>query len=112
MQAFLYIYFKKGFFIKILLIEKDGGKICHVPIKERRLSEVMTTKEYNVSSQRITYGFAGAQYPNLESALSMARHLYRLKKDELGDELKETYDQALVEEENSVYLKMTRVVKE
>ena len=71
----------------------------------------MATKKVNVSSRRYTYGFSGAEYPNLESAVSMARHKYKAVKEEYGTELLETFDQALVMEENSVYLKLTRVVK-
>ena len=71
-----------------------------------------TVHKFNESSRRYTYGYPGAEYPNLESAVSMAKHKYKAVKDEYGDEIKETFDQALVMEENSVYVKMTRVVKQ
>ncbi len=65
------------------------------------------SKKVNVSSRRYTYGFANAEYPNLESAVSMARHKYKKEKEKYGDSLIETFDQALVMEENSVYLNLT-----
>ena len=72
----------------------------------------MATKKFDESSGRFTYGYPGAEFPNLESALQMARHKYRKVKEEFGDEIIEDFDQALQEEEYSVYLKLTRVVKE
>ena len=68
----------------------------------------MATKR-NVSIPRITYGYPGATYPNLESAVSMAKLESERAKETYGDKLKETFDQALVEEETSVYLKLTCV---
>ena len=71
----------------------------------------MATKKYNESSRRYYYGFPGAEFPNLEAALQMTRYKYAKVVEEYGEEIKETYDQALVVEENSVYLQLTRVVE-
>ncbi len=72
----------------------------------------MTTKKVNASTRRYTYGFAGADYPNLQTALYVVKNKYEDMKKKHGKNLIETYDQALVEEENSVYLKLTLVVVE
>ncbi len=71
----------------------------------------MATKKYNESSRRYYYGFAGAEFPDLASALDMAQYKYRKVKEEYGSEIVETYDQALKVEENSVWLSLTRVVE-
>lgn len=72
----------------------------------------MASKKIDVSSRRYSYGYAGAEYPDLESALQMARHKYRKVKEEYGDELLEDFDHAIREEEFSVYLKLTRVINQ
>jgi len=68
----------------------------------------MATKK-DVSSHRITYGYPGATYPNLESAVSMAKLEYKRAYEKYGDKLKETFDKALHMEETSVYLTLTVV---
>ena len=73
---------------------------------------IMAIQKLDVSTGRFTYGYPGAEFPNLDSALQMARHKYRQAKEEYGDELLEDFDKALKEEEYSVYLKLTRIVKE
>ena len=72
----------------------------------------MATKKYDESSRRYSYGYAGAEFPNLESAVSMARHKYKAVKEEYGNQIIETFDKALQMEETSVYLKLTRVVND
>ncbi len=72
----------------------------------------MATKALNASTRRFTYGFAGAEFPDEKSAIDWAQHEYKEMKDKYGDEIKETYEQALVVEETSVYLQLTRVVEE
>lgn len=71
----------------------------------------MVAKMVNVSSRRFTYGFSGAEYPDLSSAKWMAKSEYESLKKKYGDDLVETFDQALVMGLTSVYLKLTRVVK-
>jgi hypothetical protein len=70
----------------------------------------MATKR-NVSTQRISYGYPGAQFPNLESAVSMAKLEYNRARKQYGDKLMETFDRALVTEDTSIYLKLTCVEK-
>ena len=71
----------------------------------------MATKKVNVSTDRFTYGFGDAQFPDLDCAKRMAKKRYNELKELYGDELQETFDQALVMEETSVYLQLTRVIK-
>ena len=70
----------------------------------------MATKKVNVSSRRYTYGFPGAEYPNLESAVSMAKHAYNANVQKYGHQIKERFDQALQTEDTSVWVEMTRIV--
>lgn len=72
----------------------------------------MATQKINASSRRYTYGFPGAEYPNLESAVSMARHMYAKITQEYGGQIRETFDKALQTEDTSVWLQLTRVVKD
>ena len=71
----------------------------------------MATKK-DVSPERITYGYPGARFPTLKFATDMAKIEYDRaveKAKEEGKRIKETYDQALVMEEYSVYLKLTLI---
>jgi len=73
----------------------------------------MATKK-DVSIPRITYGYPGATYPTLKFAVDMAKIEYERaveKAEKEGKKIKESYDQALVMEETSVYLKLTMVDK-
>ncbi|MBR3280237.1 MAG: hypothetical protein IKI57_00110 [Clostridia bacterium] len=66
----------------------------------------------DIYSSRIPYGYAGAKFPDLSSARRMAKINYeRAVKDaeSQGKKVKETFDQALVMEETSVYLNLTYV---
>ena len=71
----------------------------------------MAAEKVNVSTRRFTYGFADAEFPDLDAAVWKARREYEAMKEKYGDELVETFDKALVMEETSVYLQLTRVVK-
>ena len=73
----------------------------------------MATKR-DILSSRIPYGYAGAKFPDLDSARRMAKLNYQRAvedAEEQGKKVKETFDQALVMEETSVYLKLTYVDK-
>ncbi len=70
----------------------------------------MTTRKINVSSQRYTFGFPGADFPNLESAEIMARHKYKEMKEKYGNLLKEGYDTALQYEDYALWLKLTLII--
>ena len=60
----------------------------------------------DISTPRITYGFAGATYPTLKFAVDMARIEYNRLQDHYHGRIKERFDQALKAEENSVYLEL------
>ena len=72
----------------------------------------MATKKVNASSRRYTYGFAGAEFPDLQSARWKAEKEYERLCAKYGGRILERLDQALQEEENSVWLKLTYVVEE
>ena len=68
----------------------------------------------DIFSSRIPYGYAGAKFPDLDSARRMAKLNYSRAVEDAesqGKRVKETFDQALVMEETSVYLKLTYVNK-
>ena len=72
----------------------------------------MATKKINLTTDRIPYGYANAKFPDLDSAKRMAKLEYKRMKEKYGDEIVEDFDKALVEEEYSVYLKLTRIVNQ
>lgn len=69
----------------------------------------MTTKDCNVSSRRFTYGYAEAEFPDLQSVLWKAKEEYERICDLYPGQIKERFDQALQKEETSVWLKLTRI---
>ncbi len=64
----------------------------------------MATKKIDVSTDRITYGFPGADYPDLDTALIVARDEYRKKQEKYGNKLIERWDTAITKEDTSLYL--------
>lgn len=66
----------------------------------------MAIKKVDVSTGRITYGFPGADYPDLETALIVARDEYRNAEKKYGDKLIERWDLAIMKEETSIYLNL------
>ena len=64
----------------------------------------MATKKANVSSARITYGFPGADCPDFDSALIVARAKFRELQKKYGDKLIERWDTSVEKGETSVWL--------
>ena len=66
----------------------------------------MATKKVDVSSKRITYGFPGADCPDFESAIDVAKVKFRKYQEQYGDKLIEGWDRAIQREDTSVWLQM------
>ena len=66
----------------------------------------MATKKVDVSTDRMTYGFPGADLPDLDSAIDVAKVKYREAQEKYGDKLIERYDQAIQKEDTSVWLEL------
>ena len=68
----------------------------------------MATKK-NVSTDAITYGFAGADFPDLKTAVDMAKLQYDRALAKYNNKILERFDQALVTGDCTVHLKLTYV---
>ena len=68
----------------------------------------MATKR-NVSTDPITYGFPGADQPDLKFAVDMAKIEYERALVKYNNKILERFDQALVTGDCTVYLKLTYV---
>ena len=66
----------------------------------------MAAKKVDVSTGRMTYGFPGADYPDLDTVLIVARDEYRKAEEKYGDKLIERWDNAIVKEDTSIYLSL------
>ncbi len=66
----------------------------------------MATKKVDVSTGRMTYGFPGADYPDLDTVLIVARDEFRKAEEKYGEKLIEGWDKAIVKEDTSVYLNL------
>lgn len=66
----------------------------------------MALKKVDVSTGRITYGFPGADYADLDTALIVARELYKEKYEKYGERLIEGWDTAIQKEDTSLYLQL------
>lgn len=66
----------------------------------------MATKKVDVSTNRMTYGFPGADLPDLDSAIDVAKVRFREMKEKYGDKLIEGWDRAIQKEDTSVWLSL------
>lgn len=66
----------------------------------------MATKKVDVSTGRITYGFPGADYSDLDTALIVARDEFRKIEEKYGEKLIERWDTAIKKEDTSIYLNL------
>ncbi len=69
----------------------------------------MATKRYDESSQKYTYG-PGGMFRTREEALQQADYKYRAVKNEYGDQIMETFNEALFDDGSGIRVIMTRVV--
>ena len=66
----------------------------------------MATKKVDVSSNRITYGFPGAECANFFEALGKAEKMFKEAQKKYGDKLIEGWDRAIQKEDTSLWLSM------